>query len=77
MAKVVVYKAEWCSWCHKTTDFLKENNVEFEARDVDNPENAREVMEISGQGGIPVTVIDGNVVIGFDVARLKELLNLE
>jgi len=58
-------------------DFLKENNIEFEAKDVDNKENAKEVIEKSGQTGIPVTDIDGNIVVGFNVPKLKELLKLE
>ncbi|MBN1170234.1 hypothetical protein JXA56_04365 [Candidatus Micrarchaeota archaeon] len=77
MAKVLVYKAEWCSWCHRVTDFLRENGVEFQEKDVDDPENARESMELSGQGGIPVTVIDDEVVIGFDVEKFRKLLNLK
>jgi NADH-dependent peroxiredoxin subunit F len=76
MAKVTVYTAEWCPWCHKVIDFLKQNNVEFEAKNVENREYAQESMEKSGQAGIPVTVIDGEAVVGFDVARLKELLRL-
>lgn len=58
-------------------DFLKENNVEFEARNVENQEYAQEVVEKSGQSGIPVTDIDGQLVIGFDVRKLKELLKLK
>ena len=77
MAKVIVYTAGWCPWCHKVMDFLKENNIEFEAKDVDNKENAKEVIEKSGQTGIPVTDIDGNIVVGFNVPKLKELLKLE
>ena len=77
MAKVIVYTADWCPWCHKVMDFLKENNIEFEAKDVDNKENAKEVIEKSGQTGIPVTDIDGTIVVGFNVPKLKELLKLE
>lgn len=75
--KVIVYSAEWCPWCHKVMDFLKENNVEFEERNVDNKDYAKESMEKSGQGGIPVTDIDGQIVVGFDVKKIKELLGLE
>jgi glutaredoxin-like YruB-family protein len=77
MAKVTVYTAEWCPWCHKVMDFLKEKDIEFEAKDVENREYAQESMEKSGQAGIPVTVIDEEVVVGFDVAKLKKLLKLE
>lgn len=74
---VVVYTAEWCPWCHKVVDFLKENKVKFTEKDVDKPENAQECMEKSGQGGIPVTIIDGQAVVGFDTKKLKELLKLK
>lgn len=77
MAKVIVYTAEWCPWCHKVMDFLKENNIEFEARNVEKQEYAKEVVEKSSQSGIPVTDIDGKIVIGFDVKKLKELLKLQ
>jgi glutaredoxin-like YruB-family protein len=75
--KVIVYTAEWCPWCHKVMDFLKENNVEFEAKDVEDQANAKESMEKSGQGGIPVTDIDGQIIVGFDVKKIKELLDLQ
>jgi glutaredoxin 3 len=78
MAKnVVVYTADWCPWCHKVMDFLKQNKVEFTAKNVDDEKNARECMEKSGQGGIPVTIIDGQAVVGFDEKKLRELLKLK
>jgi len=75
--KVVVYTAEWCPWCHRAMDFLKENGIEFEARDVDEPKYAQEAIEVSGQNGIPVIVIGNEVVVGFDQMRLRELLHLK
>jgi glutaredoxin-like YruB-family protein len=76
MAKAIVYMADWCPWCHKVVDFLKENNVEFEERNIEKQEYAQESMDKSKQAGIPVTDIDGQIVIGYDVKKLKELLNL-
>ena len=77
MAKVVVYTGEHCPWCHKVMDFLKENNIELEPRDLINQAYAKEVVEKSGQSGIPVTEIDGKLVVGFDVKKIKELLGLQ
>jgi len=77
MAKVIVYSAEWCHFCTKVKDFLKENNVEYEERNVENPDYAKESMDKSKQGGIPVTDIDGQIVVGFNVPKLKELLKLQ
>ena len=75
--KVTVYSAPWCPWCQKTKEFLKEHNIEFEEKDVQKQENAHEALHLSGQAGIPVTVIDGQVIVGFDVPKLKELLKIE
>jgi glutaredoxin 3 len=75
--KVIVYTAEWCPWCHRTMDFLKENKVEFESRDVETGGFAQEAMKKSGQAGIPVIDVDGEIVVGYDVKKLKELLDLK
>jgi len=56
-------------------DFLKKNNIQFENIDVGiNREAGREMMDKSGQMGVPVIVVDGQVIIGFDRARLQALL---
>ena len=75
--KVIVYVAEWCPWCHRTMDFLKENKIEFEARDVEQSNYAEEAMKKSGQAGIPVTDVGGKILVGFDVKKLKELLGIK
>ena len=75
--KVIVYMAEWCPWCHRAMDFLKEHKIPFEARDVEQGNYAQESMKKSGQAGIPVIDIDGQVVIGFDQGKLKELLKIK
>ena len=76
VSKVIVYMAEWCPWCHTVMDFLKKNNIQFEAKNVDNKEYAKESMEKSKQTGIPVTDIDGKIVVGYDVTKLKEYLKI-
>ena len=76
--KVEVYSAVWCPWCTKVKDFLKQNNVAFMEKDVDADQKyAEELVEKSGQRGIPVTVIDGkNVIVGYDVVELKKTLGI-
>ena len=77
MAKVTVYSTPSCPWCHKATDFLKENNIKFEGKDVSSDEAARkEMTEKSGQMGVPVLDIDGTIIVGFDVVAIKKALNL-
>lgn len=78
MAKVTVYSTPTCPFCNKVKQFLKENNIEFEEIDVSsNQEKVQEMIQKSGQRGVPVTEIDGNMVVGYNVAKLKELLELE
>jgi glutaredoxin 3 len=74
--KVTVYSAEWCPWCHKAIDFLKANKVNHEVKDVDNPKNAAEVQQVSGQTGIPVIVIDKDVIVGFNMPAIKKALGI-
>jgi len=77
MAKVTVYSTPVCPWCHKAKDFLKENNIEFEDKDVSSDEAAKnEMTEKSGQMGVPVLDIDGTIIVGFDVEAIKKALNL-
>ncbi len=78
MTKVTVYGTPTCPWCDKVKDFLKENKVEFEYVDVGaDQEKAKEMVEKSGQMGVPVIDVDGTMVVGFDVDKLKELLKLK
>jgi glutaredoxin 3 len=77
MPKVKVYSTETCPWCHKLKDFLNENKVKFEDIDVsENQEAAKEMMEKSGQMGVPQIEIDGKIIVGFDQDAIKQALGL-
>lgn len=75
--KVIVYSTDSCPWCHRAKDFLKEHNIEFEDVNVGkDQEKAKEMVEKSGQMGVPVLEIDGEIVIGFDEGKIKNLLHI-
>lgn len=75
--KVRVYSTPTCPYCIRTKQFLKENNIEFENIDVSaNQEAAQEMTEKSGQMGVPVLDINGEIVIGFDKDKISQLLGL-
>jgi len=77
MAKVKVYSTPTCPWCKKAKDFLAENKIEFENIDVSSDQKASEEMvEKSGQMGVPVIDIDGTVIVGFDQEKIKEALKI-
>lgn len=67
-----------CIYCKTLKEFLKKNNIQFEEIDVaKNLEARNEMVEKSGQLGVPVTDIDGQIVVGFDRAKISELLNIK
>ncbi len=77
MANVRVYSTHTCPWCAKVKDLLKQNNIEFEDIDVGaDQEKAKEMVEKSGQMGVPVVDINGTIIVGFNEAKIKEVLNL-
>ncbi len=78
MAKVIVYSTQTCPWCKKTKEFLKEHKISFDEKDVGNDMSAaREMIEKSGQQGVPVIDIDGEIIVGFDEERLRKVLNIK
>ena len=78
MTKVTIYTTPTCVYCKMTKEFFKEHNVAYEEKDVSTDEKARdEMVEKSGQLGVPVIDIDSQVTVGFDKEKLSELLKLK
>ena len=78
MTKVKIYSTLMCPYCTTLKEFLKERGVEFEEIDVSQDEKAmKEMVEKTGQMGVPVMDIDGEIVIGFDRGKIIKLLKLE
>ena len=74
---VTIYSTPVCHFCHAAKDFFKENNVAYTEHDVASDlEKREEMIEITGQMGVPVIRIGDDVIIGFDEPKLKELLGL-
>ena len=75
--KVIVYSTVWCPWCKRVKEFLEENNIEFEERNVElNYKWAEELVAKSGQTGVPVIDVDGEIIVGFDELALRRALDL-
>ncbi|MEJ0073701.1 MAG: glutaredoxin domain-containing protein [Candidatus Saccharibacteria bacterium] len=72
---VTVYSATWCAFCHAAKDYLDKKGVKYTDKDVDSSkEIAEEAMKVSGQTGIPVLNINGEIIIGFDRPRIDAAL---
>lgn len=79
--EVFVYALSTCPWCRKTKQFFTDSQVPFEFVDVDQlPRDEQDAVadkayELSGGRRFPVTVINGEVVVGFNPDRFLALLN--
>ncbi|MDO8642427.1 MAG: glutaredoxin domain-containing protein [Candidatus Woesearchaeota archaeon] len=75
---VKVYSTPTCPWCVKAKEFLKKHKVKFKELNVAANKSAREeLIEKSGQMGVPVIDVDGKLIIGFDEKELKKALKLK
>lgn len=79
MSKIIVYSTETCPYCDMVKEFLREKKVKFEDIDVSRDRKAtQEMIEKSGQTGVPVTDINGKIIIGFNKEAIeKELKKLK
>tara|TARA_B100000745_G_scaffold251228_1_gene173358 strand:- start:562 stop:795 length:234 start_codon:yes stop_codon:yes gene_type:complete len=77
MANITIYTTPTCHYCHAAKEFFADNNIEYTEADVSaDPEKRAEMVEITGQMGVPVIRIDDDVVVGFDESKVKELLGM-
>lgn len=74
---VKVYSTPTCPYCIRAKQFLKENNIVFDDIDVSlNQPAAEEMVQKSGQMGVPVLDINGQIIVGFDKEKIKQALSL-
>jgi glutaredoxin-like YruB-family protein len=73
--EVTIYSTPTCHFCHAAKDFFTENGVKFTDYNVATDlEKRKEMIEKSGQMGVPVIYVDDQVIVGFDEPKLRELL---
>ena len=77
---VIVYSTAWCGYCRKAKAWLKKKGVDFTERDIEKDSGAADELARKAQaagvkpGGVPVIDVKGTLVLGFDEARLDQLL---
>ncbi len=75
---IKVYSTEACPYCVSLKSYLDEHNIPYQAIDVGSDKQAaQEMIDKTGQMGVPVIDIDGEVIIGFDKERINQLLGIE
>ena len=76
--KVVMYSTPTCHYCNLAKEFFDDYNVKYEVFDVHSDlDKRKEMVEKSGQMGVPVILIDDEMILGFDEERIRELLDIK
>ncbi len=74
---IIVYSTPTCPYCNMVKEYLNQKGINFEDVNVAADQaRAQEMVMKSGQMGVPVVDINGNIVIGFDRDRIDQLLGL-
>jgi glutaredoxin 3 len=77
MKKVTIYSTPTCHYCNMAKDFFKENKIAYtEANVATDLEKRKEMVEKSGQMGVPVIDIGGEIMVGFDKSALSKALGM-
>lgn len=75
MKKVIVYSTEGCAFCMAAKEYLDENKIAYEERNIKNKEFKKELIAL-GFMSVPVIKIEEDIVLGFDKNRINELLKI-
>ena len=74
---VTIYSTPTCHFCHAAKEFFKEHHIEYTDNDVSaNVENRKQMIEMTGQMGVPVIKIGDDIIVGFDEQKIRELLKI-
>lgn len=72
-----VYSTPTCVYCKTLKGYLAKNKIEFEDVDVSKDEKElQKMIKLSGQMGVPVVEIDNEIIVGFDKAKIDNLLKI-
>lgn len=78
MKSVIIYSTPTCHFCELAKEFFKEKNIQYTEYNVlTDLEKRQEMVDKTGQMGVPVIMIDGQTIIGFDQAEISSLLGIE
>lgn len=74
MKKVIVYTSTTCAYCHAAKEYLDEKGVSYEEKNISTDSDAKKELISMGYMGVPIIMVDGDVVEGFNKNKLDELL---
>ncbi|EQB87008.1 glutaredoxin-like YruB-family protein [Clostridium punense] len=76
MNKVEIYTSDTCGYCHQAKDFLQSNNIDYLEYNISRDLNARKTLMRKGYMSVPLLVINGEEILGFDRERICSILGL-
>lgn len=77
MKNVKIYSSPTCGYCVKVKQYFADKNVEYEDINVAaEPDKAKEMVDKSGQMGVPVLDIEGEIIVGFDKDKINAALGI-
>ena len=75
--KVSIYSTPTCHWCNTAKEFFDAHGIKYDSYDVQSDlARRKEMIQKSGQMGVPVIYVDDTLVLGYDEDKLRELLNI-
>jgi len=75
--KITIYSTPTCHFCHMAKDFFTQNSIVFTDYDVASDlEKRKEMLDKTGQMGVPVIMIDDEIIVGFDKPKISSLLGI-
>ena len=72
--EVVLYSTDWCGYCKKARSFFNDNNIKFQEFDIERSDDGRRRYDALGGSGIPLILINGDQVNGYNKAKIIKLL---
>lgn len=74
--KVLIYTTPTCPYCHQAKEYLDSKKIKYTDLDASDQKNAQQMIDKSGQMGVPVLDIEGKIIVGFDKAAIDKELGL-
>lgn len=76
MKKVDIYTSSSCVYCHEAKEFFQENNIDFTEYNISDDIEARKTLMKKGYRSVPLIVIDGEEILGFDKDEIEQKLSI-
>ena len=76
MKKIEIYTSDTCIQCKKAKEYFQNNNLEFIEYNISSNEEYRKELITKGYLSVPVIVVEGQDILGFDLTRIKQLTGM-